>query len=31
MFTELRALYDRYHQQGRVTFEYDTKLYLGRL
>lgn len=31
MFNELRALYDRHHQEGRVTFEYDTRVYLGRL
>jgi hypothetical protein len=31
MLAELRRLFDRHQEDGRVTFEYDTELYLGRL
>jgi SAM-dependent methyltransferase len=31
MLADLRALFEQYQQQGRVTFEYDTKVYFGRL
>ena len=31
MLTELRRIFDRHEEDGRVTFEYDTELYLGRL
>jgi SAM-dependent methyltransferase len=31
LFKELRALYESYHQEGRVAFQYDTRFYLGRL
>lgn len=31
MFNELRTLFNRHHREGRVTFEYDTRVYLGRL
>lgn len=31
MLAELRRLFDRRQEDGRVTFEYDTELYLGRL
>ncbi len=31
MLTELRRIFDRHQQGGQVVFEYDTKLYYGRL
>jgi ubiquinone/menaquinone biosynthesis C-methylase UbiE len=31
MLEELHRIFDRHQQGGRVTFEYDTELYLGRL
>lgn len=31
MLAELRLIFDRYQEHGRVRIEYDTELYLGRL
>jgi SAM-dependent methyltransferase len=31
MFRELQRTFDAYHQDGRVTFEYETEVYWGRL
>lgn len=31
MLAQLRRLFDEYKQDGRVTIEYDTKIYYGRL
>jgi hypothetical protein len=31
MLDELREMFDRNQQGGRVTFEYDTRAYVGRL
>lgn len=31
MIRELRALFERHQRDGRVTFEYDTRVYLGRV
>jgi SAM-dependent methyltransferase len=31
MMARLRDLFDRYNSNGRVTFEYDTRLYVGHL
>jgi hypothetical protein len=31
MMAELRAIFDRHQQDGKVTFEYDTQVYWGRL
>jgi SAM-dependent methyltransferase len=30
MLVELRAIFDAHHQSGRVRFEYETEVYLGR-
>jgi SAM-dependent methyltransferase len=31
MLAELRRIFDLYHQDGTVTFEYDTQMYYGKL
>lgn len=31
MIKTLRAMFDKHNRQGRVSFEYDTRLYAGRL
>jgi hypothetical protein len=31
MIGELREMFARHQQDGRVIFEYDTRVYLGRL
>jgi SAM-dependent methyltransferase len=31
MLAELREIFDRHQREGRVTFEYETELYYGRL
>ncbi len=31
MLTELKKLFDRFQENGKITLEYDTKIYYGRL